>query len=188
MKKWFLVLACAAALSNGAWAQYLQREAAFGAQQPETLPPGVPSRPPAGPAATPFGPSCPNGDGSYGGFRTKTVCVPEPSVKIKVSIKYSSIDDTKCYRKCFWPFFGGGDCDQCARNGDGQNCGHPWPKRTLVKRIVTEEIPITKCTPMEVPAYGRGDCAYPMEFGNNPPSPQGFTPPPQGELIPAPRK
>lgn len=171
MEKWILAVCCAA-LPCTAWAQNgpynyplpapLIPATGFQPQpKPEPIPPPVPT-----PTPTPVPPASGTVVGSpysacaNGSCGAKKVCMPEPSVKVKVSIKYSSVDEDKCWRTCFWPF--GRDCDSCAsghgpRGTDSPNCNsHPYVKRYLVKRIVTEDIPITKCVPVEVPACRNG--------------------------------
>lgn len=190
MKKWILALFCAA-LCSTAQAQQIPQYgfpvapqatpvAAQPQPKPEPIPPPIPVAP--APGKITAAPGCDNG--SCGNGCTKKVCMPEPSIKVKVSIKYSSVDEGICYRTCFWPF-GKDNCSTCnhgPRSTDGDNCGHPWPKRYLVKRIVTEDIPITKCTPVDVPAcYGSADCGqwqHPVQPSNVGPVPELIPPPP----------
>ena len=76
----------------------------------------------------------------------KTVCVPEPSIRVKVNIKYFSTCEQVCASGCRFPFFG--NCQKC----EGSNCGTPYTKKYLIKKIVTEDEPIVKCVPVLVPA------------------------------------
>ena len=114
----------------------------------------------------------------------KTICVPQPSTKIKVSIKYSSETEKFCPPgPRFWPFFG--QNNSCA----GGDCGNAATKRYLVKRIVTEEEPTIKCVPVTVPACEtRGGFLHRSQPSLGAPiaSPAASVAPPPIETIPVP--
>jgi hypothetical protein len=129
MKKYLLALICAA-IANTAWAQ-----------SPVACAEPCPQR--CGPVCAPKCPTCVE--------QFKTICVPTATVKIKTTICYTSTCEKICYPKCTFSGFGFGckTCDSCEQG----NCGsHIYTKRYLVKTVATEEIPITKCVPVTVPA------------------------------------
>jgi hypothetical protein len=157
MKKWLFGVLCLA-LTNTAWAQ--SPVAIPTAQLAGSGPILVPAMPMAAsqvqqtnhgcaaPCAT--APCC---------TPMKTICVPEPATKIKVSVQYCSICEKICYPKC--SLFGAKcGCDSgCGQ--PGHDCGHPYTKRVLVKKFVEEELPRNKCVAVTVPACEANHCAQP---------------------------
>ena len=102
---------------------------------------------------------------------TKTICVPEPAVKITKKINYGSVCEQVCYPKCNFAglLSGSGCCNSgcktgCATacNSTGCNqaeCGSQvYQKKYLVKRVCVTECPTTKCVPVCVPACSTGNC------------------------------
>jgi hypothetical protein len=99
---------------------------------------------------------------------TKTICVPEPAVKVTVKISYGSVCEKICYPKCnFGGFLGGSGCNKgcntgCATACNSTGCNQPecashvYQKKYLVKRVCVTECPTTKCVPVCVPACSTG--------------------------------
>jgi hypothetical protein len=74
------------------------------------------------------------------------ICVPECGVKKVSRVVYSS----KCIEYCLPKCRLGGSCDGCDTcNAD---CGKPRVKNVLLKKVVTEECPITICVVRDAPA------------------------------------
>jgi hypothetical protein len=126
------------------------------AQQPvpqvyQQVPVGGPSQP-AWPATTnvPFHsyPTVVHGDCTAGCCApTKTICVPEQSCKEVKTPVYSKGCEPFCVPNCgcHWRSLFGG-CDS--------GCEQPRTKYFLVKKYCVEQIPVTKCVPVTVPACG----------------------------------
>jgi hypothetical protein len=78
---------------------------------------------------------------------TKTICVPEPSIKVITKVNYSSLCEKVCVPKC--RSFFGSRCD----SGCQASCeSNVYQKKYLVKTLCVTECPTTKCVPVEVPA------------------------------------
>ena len=139
MKKWLMSITCVF-LANAAWGQ-------SPAVQPATANLSVQV--------------CPQ--------PVKTICVPEASTKIKVSINYSSTAQQVCPGGCsIFSIFG--KCQTC----DGPNCGVPYTKKYLVKKIVTAEEPTIKCIPVTVPACDARNGCQPGLYAPARPNPEAL--------------
>src|SRR5262245_19401053 len=71
----------------------------------------------------------------------KKVCRVVPDVKKETRNVYECRCEDFCLKRCPCCLCKGGSCDGCA----GVRCGHPRTKHVLMKKIVTEERPTTKC-------------------------------------------
>ena len=69
------------------------------------------------------------------------VCVPEPTTKKVTRVVYESKCVEYCLPKC--SLFGG--CSNC------DSCGKPRTKHILVKKVIIEECPATKCVVHDAP-------------------------------------
>ena len=79
---------------------------------------------------------------------TKTICVPEPAVKVVIKVNYSSVCEKVCFPKCA-SFFSAKSCDSgCAQPNCDSNI---YQKKYLIKKVCVTECPTTKCVPVEVP-------------------------------------
>jgi hypothetical protein len=157
MKRLFLTLACAA-LANTAWAQAPMQT--------------LPTAPPPGAVVLSVQKSVVvtqqapiqqvSGGRLVGGAccteacctPTKTICVPEPGIKVTVKINYSSECTKICFPKC--TLFGAGCCNSGCEQG--QCSSHIYQKKYLVKKVCITECPTTNCVPVEVPACETGHC------------------------------
>lgn len=70
------------------------------------------------------------------------VCVPEPATKKVTRVVYESKCVEYCLPKC--SLFGG--CDSSCTNSD-----KPRTKHILVKKVITEERPATRCVLLDAP-------------------------------------
>ncbi len=114
--------------------------------------------------------------GSHGGQcdncapKTKTVCISEPTVVVRTKVVFSSDCQPFCVKCCFGKKK---DCDSCQPKSDcaagctsglccgvskDGGCGHVRMKRELYKRVIKEECPTYKCTPVEVPVCETVKC------------------------------
>jgi hypothetical protein len=79
----------------------------------------------------------------------KRYCVPEPTVTKKTHICYSmKVDEVCCAHCSLCGLRNGLFGKKCCDCGDGCNrCGRVRCRHRLVKKIITEECPVTKCVP-----------------------------------------
>jgi hypothetical protein len=166
MKKWLFGVLCLA-LTNTAWAQAPVAQPTSGPVLLPTMP--MAANYPVQQASHACAPACASAPCCT---PTKTICVPEPSTKIKVTIEYCSICEKICFPKC--SLFGG--CQNGCQTGcqPGYDCGHPYTKRVLVKKYVEEELPRNKCVAVTVPACEANRCATSAVYG----SPEPIVAPP----------
>jgi hypothetical protein len=78
--------------------------------------------------------------------RAKTICVPEPYIRQKTKVVYSSGSEPLCM-----PYFHGLALCGCDSSG---RCGPPFTRRYLIKKIQSCPENATRCVPAEVPACG----------------------------------
>jgi hypothetical protein len=81
---------------------------------------------------------------------TKSICVPEPYIRQKTKVVYSSGSEPLCM-PYLHGFFGLCGCDASGR------CGPPFTRRYLIKKIQSCPENATRCVPVEVPACGGRD-------------------------------
>jgi len=75
----------------------------------------------------------------------KKVCVPAPDTKKVTHNCYRCKCEDVCLPKCGCPFHCHHECGDCCHDAPCAKCGHPHTRHILLKKIVTEECPRTKC-------------------------------------------
>ena len=107
-----------------------------------------------------------------------------PDKKKVTTVEYSCKEDEICLSRCSLGKLLRGkcgckdDCDDC-----GKECGKIRTRRKLVKRFVTEEKCVTKCTPV----VKEDDCAQPCQVEHGQPTPV-MIPTTPSEKLPNPPK
>ena len=87
----------------------------------------------------------------YGAECAAKVCVPTTTIKKKEKVIYDQKCVDYCIPRCSLFSILSGSCG-CDANGKGcLNCGQPRTKHLLVKIIVRDECPETKCEVQPVP-------------------------------------
>ena len=141
MKRYLLSLLTAALIGT-----------AYG-QSPTSTPPLATTANPVVAAPAPCATACPGAC-----VKTKTVCVPEPTIVKKTKICFSSDCATVCSKGC--PLFGKrGDCNSCKEG----SCGRPHVEHYLYKRVQTTVCDSHKCVPVQIPVCAPAKCTAPCE-------------------------